>query len=1166
MCKKMPRMSSHPGSTRFSNPFGREQISLVVTYLVDHSKWCRPRSVSIDMNFKAFVLGLTLIVGAGLSCSDDESPGSGEEPSEPSEPEVSSPLEAGFLEPPQSARPFVWYHWLGGNVTLDGIESDLAWMSDIGIGGLQLFNVDASTPEFVPDPVTYMDAAWQNAFARLVELTASSGMEFGIASSPGWSATGGPWVSPEDGMKKVVWSEVVLLDGVAFDGVLPERPSVTGAFQDIDLEAILFSVDEGVESRGDIAVLALPIEADLAAKPSSVTLNGDEIESESLRDGSYRDGVTFESEPNDPPAAVEVMYDSPVTVRSLTAYLYGDSRNAFAPVFEVHTGEEWERVADVPLAIVPTTRDFQPVSARRFRLVLAPRDLGDMGGSPAMPNPISPMDPPPVDLAEFRLSGLAQIDRAELKAGFEIESEHEAPGDGAATSGVPIRDVVDLTELVAENGRLVWTPPDSRTWRILCFGYSLTGSNNSPAAVDATGLEVDKYNAEAVRRYLDTYLAMVRKADDGFDAFLTDSIEAGPSNWTPDLISRFRELRGYDPTRWLPTLTGTIIGSREESEKFLYDYRATLSELVATEYYETIAEFTKEEGLVYYSEAIEGVRSMLGDDMAMRAPADIPMAAFWTFSSEEGPDAQLLGDMKGASSVANIYGQNLVALEALTAFSNPWGYAPSELRPMIDIAFAYGINRPVIHTSPHQPLDAAPGASLFTFGQMFSRHETWADQARVWTDYLARSSFLLQQGSRVVDIGYVYGEDLPVTELYAEGIPEDAPARYAFDFVNRDALLNHLSVTNGQIVSSGGTHYKALYLGETTSFMTLRMLEKLAELTRAGATIIGKRPNGSRSLQDPESDYEALAESLWSGAYRTQSGRGRVFDSRDADGVLAELEVNPGFSVADGETTPDLLFVQRGLADGSQLFFVTNQSSVNRSFDARFAVTGRIPRLFHADTGDVVDVSYQTSTGFTEIPLEIAAQDSVFVVFEQTTDELSRSVSPVSLVEVGEIDGPWRIAFEPGRGAPGEIEANELVSLSDNSDPGIRHFSGVATYSSEFELPTMAEPGDPLWLEFETVADIADVSVNGRALGTVWVKPYRVDVSSAVRGGTNRLEVDVANLWVNRLIADAALPENDRVSFTVFPSYSADTPLRPSGLIGSVRLFSVSESSELGEP
>ncbi|MFM5954703.1 MAG: glycosyl hydrolase, partial [Novosphingobium sp.] len=715
-------------------------------------------------------------------------------------PAPATTLEAQFFNPPNSARPRVWWHWLNGNITKDGITKDLDWMSRVGIGGLQNFDVDLNTPVLVKNRLVYMTPEWKDAFRFAAGEAEKRGLEMAIAASPGWSETGGPWVAPSDGLKKVVWSETPLTGGKRFTGKLAPLPGVTGAFQDLPFFDPLSSLG-GAQPKappqfgGQVAVFAVPASA--AALPQPVIRDGANTprDAAALTDASLATGIDLPKGSADAPASLTADYGKPVSVRSATLFVPGAAAMFFGATLEPQLeasldGKSWIRIAPIPAMQVPTTISFAPVSARLFRVTLKP--AAPTGAN--MGNPAPGIVPPAFfaamaggggnthRIAQFRLSPDAQVDRFEAKAGFELERNYYSLGltDAAAPAVAP-GQVINLSGRVRPDGTLDWTPPKGN-WKVIRIGYSLLGTTNHPAPAEATGLEVDKFDGDAVRGYLDHYIGMYRDAAGndllgakGVRAILTDSIEVGAANWTPKMVDQFKRLRGYDPTPWLPALTGVLVGSRAQSDAFLYDYRRTLADLVASEHYGTVAKVAHEQGLKVYGEALEDKRPSLGDDMAMRSHADVPMAALWTFGAE-GPRQTLIADMKGAASVAHLYGQNLVAAESMTASMAPWAYSPRDLKRFIDLEFLTGVNRPVIHTSVHVPVDdKQPGLSLFIFGQYFNRHETWAEMAKPWVDYIARSSLLLQEGRNVADVAYFHGEEAQLTSLYGDHGVTDAP-------------------------------------------------------------------------------------------------------------------------------------------------------------------------------------------------------------------------------------------------------------------------------------------------------------------------------------------------------------------------------------------------------
>ncbi len=1094
-----------------------------------------------------FAAVLTLLLASGASAQGD-------------------PLADSFRDPPASARPRVWWHWLNGNITEDGIVKDLEWMKRAGLGGVQTFDASLTSQQIVDKRLAYMTPEWKRAF-RLATVTADRlGLEFAIAGSPGWSETGGPWVAPADGMKKLVWSETDVTGGRSVLGKLAPPPAVTGPFQMLPFNNPLAAFEGGTTAappsfHADVAVLAYPIPRTPSSPPVASIGNA-----AALADGDA--ATTIEVPKTGEPLVLT--YAKPQTIRSVTLFMpdalppFGDPE--LLPTLEAQRDGGWTRVVTLPLGTVPTTTSFAPVTARRFRLLLAPNTAPKRVGM-GMPAPGVVMGGPfgggaptsTAKIAELRLSNEAKVDRFEAKAGFATVLDYYAlSADVPDLTGVDPAKVVDLTTRMRPDGTLDWTPPKGR-WRIVRFGTSLLGTTNHPATKEATGLEVDKYDAAAVKRYLDHYLGMYRDAAGaemigakGVRALLTDSFEAGDANWTPRMVEQFKRLRGFDPTPWMPVLSGTVIGSRTRSDAFLYDYRRTLADLMASEHYGTIARVAHDNGLAVYGEALEDARPALGNDIAMRRHADVPMAAMWTFPKDGAPRPTLIGDMRGAASVAHIYGQNVVAAESLTAAFAPWAFAPADLKHIIDLEFAHGINRPVIHTSVHQPLDdKLPGISLAIFGQYFNRHETWGEMARPWIDYIARSSYLLQHGRNVADVAYFFGEEAPLTALYAQSPLADVPTRNAYDLIDADALLGQMSVQDGAVVSRSGARYRLIYLGGSSARMTLPVLRKIAALAEDGATIVGEAPTGSPSLADDATAYAALVKRLWGGGESTSVGKGRVIAGRDVERALATAGVQPDFAYTKPRSDSELLFIHRTAPDG-EIYFVSNRRDRAERADATFRVVGKTPELWHADTGRTTPVSYRIENSQTVVPLDLAAGEAVFVVFRKPASSVSVTVAAPSMTEVARVEGPWTVAFQPGRGAPASIRLENLAPLEQNADPRVRYFSGVATYSADVVL---ANPSGALTLDLGKIGDVAEVRFNGKLVGTAWHAPYRIDLGATAQRGRNRIEIKVANLWVNRLIGDAQ-PGARKITFTSMPSYQPDAPLRASGLIGPVTVSS----------
>ena len=865
-----------------------------------------------------------------------------------------------------------------------------------------------------------------------------------------------------------------------------------------------------------------------------------------------------------------IIYDAPQTIRSAAVFAPGGAMMFVGadilPVLEASRDGEWQPVVELPLDKVPTTVSFAPVTAQEFRIVLHP--FQEEGDSPASwegaPGAIGFGFPDnkaeTIRIAELHLSGEPRINRFEQKAGFSVAKDYYALDGNLSLSeeGVAPDSMVDLTPYLQADGTLAWTPPPG-SWRVLRFGYSLVGTENHPAPPEGTGLEVDKYDGDAVAQYLRDYLAIFRDAsggmvgEHGIGAILTDSIEAGASNWTPRMMEHFERLRGYDPRPWLPALAGVLVGSRAQSDAFLFDFRRTLVDLLAEQHYKTVADFAHEQGLEVYGEALEDNRPSLGDDMAMRAHADYPMAAYWAHPRDREPRPTYIGDMKGAASVGHLYGRNVVAAESLTSAGFPWALAPVDLKPLIDIQFAHGINRPVIHSSVHQPVDDyLPGMSMLSIGQFFNRHVTWADMARPWVDYMARSSYLLQQGRNVADVLYFHGEEAPLTALFAGNRLPDLPSVFAYDFANADVILNQLSVDDGELVASSGARYKVLYLGGTSSRMTGKVLEKLLELAGQGAVITGAAPEKSPSLADDPQRFSVQASRLALIGSERGAAKGRFIQTREIDTTLLELGVVADFSFTAEEGDAELMFLHRHLDDG-EIYFVANRRNEAVRGEARFRVTGRVPEIWRADSGAIEPVSYRFDGDQTVIPLDMSPEDAFFIVFGKPAQVPELTVPTPREAFVADVEGPWSVTFQENRGAPESAIFPTLVSLSESDDAGIRYFSGVSTYSNTLVLPESLDAEAQVFLDLGEVGDLAEVSVNGETAGIAWKRPYRVDVGGMLRAGENTLEIRVANLWANRLIGDAQ-PGVEKVTTIVLPTYRPDAPLRPAGLIGPVRL------------
>ncbi|QGP81183.1 glycosyl hydrolase [Sphingobium sp. CAP-1] len=1069
----------------------------------------------------------------------------------------SDPLLDGFRDPPASARPHVWWHWMNGNIESDGAKRDLEWMKRIGIGGVHLFEAGMGVPTIVPQRRIYMSAPWRKALRDSVATAAALDLPLGIATSGGWSATGGPWVRPDDAMKKLVWSETRVAGGGRFTGRLTPPPTVAGPYQDVPLTLIQPAEAAGPALYRDARVIAMPAGPD-DPTPAQLTLSAGKVDGALLADGQYGPATILPAQAG--AAWIAYRYDRPQTIRSATVGLpgprgFGTPAPPMAMLEASDDGLRYRPVADLPASTSPVrSASFAPVTARWFRLTLTadpkPGFMDKLTYAPGALRPPFPTGPAAsYALSEFALHAEARVRQAEEKAGFATLPDYYAAATPPAAGIAPVT-IIDLTDRMRPDGTLDWTPPPGR-WRVLRMGWSLTGHRNGPAPQEATGLEVDKLSAPRVAGYIDHFLSLYRQSvgDDligaqGIRSILSDSIESGPQNWTDDLPAQFARRRGYDPTPWLPALTGIVIGDAARTDAFLWDWRKTIADLYAEAHYGVLSDAAHKAGMTYYAEALEDHRPQLGDDLAMRAHADVPMGAMWTLAPGAAPNPSYVADIKGAASVANLYGKAAVGAESLTAFGHPFAYAPADLKATADLEFALGVNRLLIHTSAHQPFaDRAPGFALATFlGQYFTRNETWAEMADGWTTYLARTSFLLQQGHHVADIAYFYGEESPITGLYGDAPVGDVPTGHDYDFVNADALASRLRVEDGRLATPDGQSYRLLYLGGSSGKMTLATLRRIEALVQAGAVVVGRRPAGSPSLSDDPAEVAALIDRLWSGRIGTDLTR-------------ALSTIGPDWRW-EGEGSLALLHRANSESD---IYFISNRSgkAVDGMIDLR--VSGRRPELWRADDGRVESVSYDMDADRTRIPLHLARDEALFVVLRQPTADRSARIVPPQSETLAQLGGDWRMTFDARPGAPAGERSGPLGDWSRSDDPATRYYSGVASYSRGVTLPKGWKPGrGRLLIDLGTVADVAEVRINGQRAGVAWKAPYRLDITPFVKPGRNALTVRVANLWVNRLIGDAQ-PGATPVTLTTGPTYAADAPLRPSGLIGPVVLIGVKE-------
>jgi hypothetical protein len=1118
--------------------------------------------------------------------------------------QTTSALERAFRTPPDAAKPRVWWHWMNGNVTRAGITADLEWMKRVGIGGMQMFDGSLGTPQFVERRLVWMTPAWKAAFRHAAAEAQRLGLEMSMAASGGWSETGGPWVKPQQAMKKVVWSDTTLEGPRRFTGALPTPPSNNGPFQGMrNAPSLDFPTDTGLPGSrpmtveraagpdptyyADTRVLAFPVPADAVSMADArprVTAAAGEVDSALLRDGEFGETMLLEIPEGASETWVQLEFAEPYRAQAFT--FAGAPAMQFVgtpPIPEGRLessddGRSWTTLVTLPGPGHPVhhfaarTYTFEPTSARFFRVALKRPTPSPFAASLGIPPARG------IAISELELSGTPRVNRWQEKAQFGIIADYgPAIATPDAGDAIAAGDVVDLTARLRKDGTLDWQVPAGK-WTVLRMGYSLTGTKNHPASPEATGYEVDKLNRSHVASYFQHYTGQIRGAigphyGKSFQHLLLDSYEAGMENWTDDMIAQFRVRRGYDPTRYLPVLTGRVVGGADSSDKFLWDFRRTIADLLSDHHYGVAADALKAQGLGLYAEAMGAEFPTSGDGLQAKGRVPIPMAEFWTPGPGADDTPAHMTDMKEAASAAHTYGKPIVAAESFTTMPPPivpaFAQGPYYLKRLADRALAHGINRFVIHTSVHQPFvdeEHKPGMTLGFFGQHFSRNTTWAEQSVAWTTYLARASHVLQQGRFVADVVYFNGEGAPNTVPYWKPVEPAPPAGYDYDWVSAELLLGRMSVEAGRLALPSGMRYRALVLPRDVDRLTVPMARKLRELVRAGAILIAPPPVGTPSLSDGaagDDSVRAIAEQLWGDVDGTtvtehRFGQGKVYWGRPVADVLAAADVAPDVTFR-GASDAKLVWIHRRTPE-ADIWFVANQQERPEELTASFRVSGKAAELWDPATGATTPASYAAASGRTEVPLSLDPYGSTFVVFRRATTATQRTVEPASRTPLVPVEGPWTVTFQPGRGAPeGGVRFDSLTSWTRSTEEGVRYFSGTASYTTDVDMPPAAfRPGRRIELDLGAVKEIAEVIVNGQPVGGVlWKPPYRADITPALTRGVNRIEVRVTNLWPNRMIGDLQPGVTKTYTFTDFRPFTKDSPLLDSGLLGPVRLEAV---------
>ncbi len=1081
--------------------------------------------------------------------------------------EASGSLEREFLAPPPSARPWVYWFWMNGNLSRQGITADLEAMQRVGIGGCLIMHVKLGDigadklGNMPPDgPVAFMSDGYRDLVRHAIAEADRLGLKIDLNDADGFTGSGGPWVPVEKSMKKLVWTEThVSGTGQPRDLVLSQPETVLGFYREVSVFA---------HPRN-------PALAEQMRAAGAVIRDGAGVEhTMPLTDGRREPFVSLR--PARPAARLQVTisFAAPFAADTLVLQTADFGRGGPRVLLEVSDdGKEFRPLGAMTLSWYPTalsnTVRFDACAARHFRLSfqLPPGrslDLRELGLGRS--NLVHAWEPK-AGLTRFGQWGAGAPLFHERKLTAQSEEARTVPVTADGTAPLPPEKIQSLSEAMQSDGKLRWAVPPGE-WTVVRLGYTTTGVKNHPASKGGYGLECDKLHPAGIET---AFAGMLQRLIADSQAYVgrslthahVDSWEVGVQNWTDDLPQTFLRLNGYELAPFLPLLAGgRMVASSEISERFLWDFRRTLVTMMADNYLGRMHELCRQHGLQFSSEAA-GRQQFLHQPLDLLARSDLPMGEFWPH--EGSPRV----DCKAAASIACLYDRPMAGAEAFTGAGDfaDWRDHPYRLKAIGDEAFCAGINHFVIHYTVHQAYpDFRPGFAMGPWGLHFDRMNTWWEQGRAWLAYLARCQHLLRQGRLVADVLAFPGESVPQAFGRRGDLGTELPSGYDFVGCDRATLLERLTVRDGRLTLPSGQSFRYLLLADGGT-LTLEVARRVRALVEAGATVIGSRPERSPSLRGfPAADAEVRR------CGEIAPGRGRWISGQSFAEIARADGLPPDFSGRATAGEAKLGWIHRQ-ADGIDLYFVANPEDRAIEFEAEFRVGPLRPELWDPSDGSItLPAAYDREGSVMRVPLRLPPRGSVFVVFRHplesdrvvrvlregapvTPDSFTRSPAAPSVLQAQleaagtyelvtadgrrrtftldplpparPLDGPWTIEFPPEGSTTPQVTVERLTSWTEHPDFNVRHFSGTARYRRTFAWEPAALGENRSWiLDLGEVQVFAEVRLNGHDLGILWKPPFRVAIDRALRAGENHLEVRVTNLWPNRLIGDEHFPDD----------------------------------------
>lgn len=1107
----------------------------------------------------------------------------------------SDALSEGFVKPPSAARPAIYWVWVNGLTDERQRTYELEQLKDKGISSLYIFDVGArDTKGIVPAGPAFMGPESLKAIGHTVKEATRLGLDVGITTSSSWNC-GGPWVKPEHASMGLYHSQKIVAGPARFSEVLP------------------FPVVPKQTPKGADGLPTYYKNVAVLGAPEAKRLAGHEFLFELFPTGIHSIDriVLYNSLSGD-------------LKRRGTMDLFTKDFEVLASTTDTDvTSFKKIVVAALEPNTKPQTFRFDPVKAKYLKLVvlsghnskddkvqLAEFEVYSTQGK----NVVSAYHEDGSKTAAGLLHHTSALSPEGDWAAANIhDGSKSGPGGSWCSAGAPqpviedIDSIVDLTDSIDERGRLEWNVPPGR-WTIMRFVCANTGAPLRLPSPNSGGLAIDHFNSEATRAHFDYMIGLLRKEIGDFKntalkQMYVCSYELSGSTWTPDFLEQFETRRDYDMTRYLPVLSGSVVRDHKTTEQFRYDFRKTLGDLLVDAFYKTAREISNEHGLQLCAEAGgpgPPLHQVPVDALKALGALDIPRGEFWKEHN--------VWVVKETACAAHIYGKRIVDMESFTSWRH-WQDGPFELKAIADRALCGGTNHFTFHTSAHNPPDAGKPGWVYHAGTHMNPSLAWWPKAKPFIDYLSRCSFLLQEGLFVADVCYYYG-DQGFNFVPPKHVDPSLGYGYDYDVTNAEVILTRMSVDSGRIVLSDGMSYELLVLPDRDD-MDLDVLKKIEKLVKAGATVVGRRPITASGLTDyPQrgQQVEKLASKLWGpcdgkNVKEQRYGKGRIIQGRSLRDILEKRGIGPDFSFTSDNSDASLDYVHRRTKD-ADVYFVSNTRATWEQVACTFRVFDKVPELWNPVSGRMhKQMLYESLDDGTRVPLRLSPLGSVFVVFREKStknhiawimaskeahlpevlpgrqndielqafenggyflkpargDEMGVAVEnvPASV----EITGPWEVRFAKGWGAPSSKTFPELISWTEDPEDGVKYFSGIAAYHKNFNLSaSQLQPDRRVFLDLGRLHFVAEVYLNGESLGILWKPPYRVDVTEAAEPGRNKLVVEVANTWSNRLVGDTKLPEDKRFCRTNITHSLTwevpweETPLLESGLLGPVRL------------